>query len=162
MKLTEIAIPVRDYNKIFASSSQSRRSPGIHLSGIIKGILTLDDPETYGQPIDDSARAMFELGFRWENTLKPTYPKGTIRQFEARKDGVVGTLDALMVPLWRIGESKATWISAVNDILSPRFRHWLWQGMGYCAMTDATEIQYDVLYVNGNFDRSQRPRPIYR
>lgn len=162
MKMTEIAIPVRDYDRIFMSSSQSRRSKGIHLSGIIKGILLLDDPERYGSPIDDNARAMFELGFRWENTLKPTYPEDVIRQFEMKKNRIIGTCDALFPRHWRIGESKATWISAKHDILSPRLKHWIWQGCGYCAMADATEIQYDVLYVNGYYDRTERPRPIYR
>lgn len=155
------------------------RSPGIHLSGvlryiginqkIIKGV----DPVT-GKWIGDSGADLNEedmplrmvLGMAWEEYAATLYPEMNWQPGELCKDSITGSPDGVTlieidgeeVPV--IEEFKLTWKSARQGILKQTM--WLWQGAGYCIMYGTNWCRFNILYVNGEYEKFGMGGPVYR
>jgi hypothetical protein len=143
------------------------RRPGLHLSTLVQDILRRNFPEVYAREQEDanaSNARRFDLGFRWEDQLRPSWPAWVTPQYEVEKDGVFGTLDGLDLRRWLVMESKLSWRTSRDaDILGGRYWGWIIQGCGYGEMVDADGAVYDILHVNGDYDRSKPyPEPHYR
>lgn len=143
----------------------STRTEGIHLSNIIKWILTNLDPDTYKQgEISPELRALWEMGFIWEDAIADAmvrrYERSTSRmvvQQEVLMDGVYMTPDAFDLRAWLLHEYKFTRISSDRPITDVKFRHWLWQAKSYLRFYSATEAHVIVMHVMGNYRDKQFP-----
>lgn len=126
---------------------------GIHLSTILKSILTIHNPKVYGRPITDHTRATFERGFALEDMLKVKrlWPQHLLLQQEFIEDNIIHTLDGFDARLDRVYESKCTLISARNEILSERFISWKWQLGCYIRVSKAKDAFLDVLFLCGDW-----------
>lgn len=144
---------------------------GVHLSTILKDILTIKDPETYGQPITLATHGTFQKGYSWEDYLKTrsVWPADVILQQEFTCDRIICTLDGFLLtglcvckrPVEEgcVFESKATFISCARSILDPKFVAWKWQLMGYCWASGVRNAHLDALFLNGNY-RPMKTEPL--
>lgn len=128
------------------------RSPGAHLSTIVKYIITIVHPERYGGGGKISpVRA--QVGFLWEDMLSWALARQLgMRQIEVELDGVFMTLDGFNTTEWRTREAKVTKISSANPITSSRFWHWHIQMMAGCRAMETGECELVVLHVNGAYE----------
>lgn len=128
------------------------RSPGTHLSEIVKYIITVLFPEKYGGggPINP-VRA--QVGFLWEDMLSREFARQLgMKQIEVEQDGIFLTLDGFNTAEWRTREAKTTKISAANPIRSSRFWHWHIQTMAGCRAMETTECELVALHINGSYE----------
>lgn len=137
------------------------RSPGIHLSGVLRYIA-----ETSGilRPVDDLDEELplrMVLGLAWEEFAVSLYPAIFYQPGEAHRDGVAMTCDGIdfaQADGRRLEEFKATWkrVRSGEQLL----RDWLWmhQGRGYCKGYGVDRVRWHVYYVNGDYRGSG---PIY-
>lgn len=145
------------FNPILPDSSI--RSDGYHLSQILKWILTNLDPSTYKQDeIDDGLRALWEIGFIWEDAIADAMARRfekvssrKIVQQEVFLDGVYMTPDAFDLKLWELDEYKFTRISSDREITDVKFRHWIWQAKAYLHFYGANVANLIVMHVMGNY-----------
>jgi hypothetical protein len=148
-----------------------RRTPGVHLSQIIKllglriGKFTKDDEaeellnwsNTGNFPIASVLRMV--LGLAWEDWISCQIPDLIYHYGEEETDGIIGTPDAVLLtdsgP--EIHEFKLTWKSAKRD----PGNDWAWvvQLKGYCKMLGTTRACLWVYYVNGDYTWSG---PVFR
>lgn len=149
--------------------TRDEKREGLHLSSIIKSILVGLDPKRFGGGLTSSSYARFEVGYALEDMLtRRRLERGVLLQQSVEKDGVRMTLDGLdiLTPGWKVLESKATWLSLRDPAPKgklgmprtpdhPKFRHWIWQTMGYCHGVDTNRALLEVLFVNGDYRPSQ-------
>lgn len=134
---------------------------GLHLSSIIKSICIGLDPKRFGGGPTTGTYARFEFGFMLEDLLarrrRPEDAKTIRLQVPIEKDGIAGRLDGFdFGPKWRVLESKSTEMSPRDPITHPKFRHWLWQIMGYCHMMDTNDALLEVFFIKHFFDNPLR------
>lgn len=161
----------------FAPPDTLVRSPGCHVSDIIKRVLVKLDPKRYGtaQKADDTENWQ-EAGFMWEEILSGAIVNRGIdqdsqgtrwRPGEVTLDHVAGSPDSLECgvqgddPAFVIGEYKATWKSC-RDIDTPtpgaglmdsKFVGYLIQMQAYCHMVGTTRARLYILFMNGDYER---------
>lgn len=159
---SQIAVEWTDLDKWVqkrVAKKTSARSTGIHLSGIIKHVLTTSGSLNTEDRTDEMPLRM-AIGMSWENWVVGLMGKNFIWQpGEKCCDGIYGSPDGLTTaPIRRVDEFKATWKSEFThgNILAERI--WLWQLMGYCKMLATTRARLHVLWVNGNY---RPPSPKY-
>ena len=148
-----------------------RRSPGVHLSGVLRyiaqesGILARDPvvESTPGQDLDEDIMPLrMMLGMFFEEGAVGLYPEMHWQPGEMERDRVFGTCDGLSITSYGllIEEFKLTWKSEWN-YGKERFltANWLWnsQGKGYLALAQAAGIdiapivRYHVCWVCGDY-----------
>lgn len=144
-------------------ASARKRSPGWHLSGIIRYVLTEMGKLQPRDETDDMPLAM-AIGMAVENWVIGLYEKDLIWQpGEWCKDGVYGTPDgksyyeAKYGNFWRLEEFKATWKSmhTYGDVLAQPL--WMWQLAGNCHGMGMEYARLHVLWVCGDY-RPPSPR----
>lgn len=129
------------------------RSPGRHLSEIVKYIITVLHPERYGGEGISPLRA--QVGFMWEDLLSRTLARQLgMKQIEVmdQESRIYLTLDGMNTREWRTREAKCTKISAANPITSARFWHWHIQMMAGCWVMETRQCELVVLHVNGSYE----------
>lgn len=149
------------------------RRAGLHVSSVIKWLLTKQDPKTYGGEIDDAARIRFELGFAWEMVaLKQAFLQRVVEWADVKAEWLkfqngckrplgktgevlVGTTDAEDHVNRIVYETKLTRISSANDLSSSRFRYWHWQTMAYCHMRNWLRARFIVCHLDGDWGKNR-------
>lgn len=153
-------------NHIDINKGGEPRTPGVHLSGVIRHIATemdlldLDEPQPDGNKFPLDARLKMSMGLAWEDWVQRQYPEVMYHPGEIACDGILMTPDGLHPDeiLW---EFKVTWKSAYK-LFQEGYDHksyWMWraQNMGYLKALGWTRVRQCVLYVNGDY-RGERPR----
>lgn len=146
------------------------RSPGIHLSGILRELaigmklfkaddsdldMLIADTEYLGT---EPRLLLLAMGLSWEDWLLPRLPRVQPHPGEFSKNGIIGTPDGLefrrgQPPL--LHEAKATYKSFNWDF--DHHQLYLWQGAGYLAMLSevygvpCTECVFHVWHVRGDY-----------
>lgn len=147
------------------------RSPGLHISAILRkmGIAAkeLTDSDRWDFPFDRMTNThypiMMALGVGWEEFRASTYTEEQLiwQPYELHRDQIYGTPDGLMPPQDDgITEFSRTWeCKRTTKKLSSIREHWLYlkQGLSYAAMGASRFVQYDILYVDGNYQRPYQP-----
>lgn len=135
---------------------------GVHFSDIQKDLLRALDPKRYGQPIDAGARANFERGFSFEDSLRlhRLWPAHVLTQQEFERDGIICTLDGFDARNEIVYESKCTLISSGRDILDEKFIGWKWQLLAYCYVSSVRRAFLDVLHLCGDWNPPRTIPPV--
>ena len=147
-------------------SPSAPRSPGLHVSSIIRNIAVLNgtlkqDAVVFGRnmfdPIDETDLPLaIALGCAWENYLAPQYPHWE-RPEEIESDGIYMSPDGIYYgthplsadPQYVLVEIKLTWKSTRHPIQLNQM--YMQQCMSYCRCLGTRYCQLHVLYVNGNY-----------
>lgn len=161
-----------------------KRTPGLHLSGILRyiaissKILKGIDPVTGKWIGDEDADLMEEdmplrmaLGMAWEEWVACLYPSMRWQPGELSLNGIAGSPDGLslsdltslpFLPEWTaiIEEFKCTWKSCRHGILAQKL--WIWQGGCYAHMYGCKYVRFNILWVNGDYERRGPGGPIYK
>lgn len=132
-----------------------QRSPGTHLSGVIRyalqesGLLRKADEE-------DELPLRMALGLAWEEWAVGLWPKMKWQPGEVVLDRVYATPDGQTGKI--LEEFKATWKSSWQREVTAE-TIWMWQLAGMLKIIGGLEARLHVLWVNGNY---RPPSPCYR
>lgn len=138
------------------------RTPGLHLSQIIKSICIEMDPKRFKHQDGPLPWDRFEAGFSFERVLEMAFQSrrdGIFRPGEIERDGIICSPDGIDPTDWRLEEFKFTWMSSYDAPEHAKFRHWLWQMQAYCYVLGTTRSRLRAFFVNGNYRGHQ---PEYR
>ena len=156
------------------------RTPGCHLSDIIRTFQQDTDSKTYGAPgspfLPDSTTLLrFEAGFTFERVLEMAFASrrmDVVRIGEVEKDGVIGSPDGVDVSgdepclsefKWTWRSTRGTpWPCADHAIITPgcdqcvhewapKHMWYIWQMRSYAHMLGVTRGVLRVLFVNGAY-----------
>lgn len=151
-----------------AQSMQDARSPGLHVSKIIRSIMETLEPRRFGNQGDDSPPIEWTgAGTIWEYALEAAMAKlataGNVnalaRPGEVEKDGIICTLDAVDIDDWVVHEFKFTWMSSRDAIDHKKFYHWLLQLRAYCCALGTNRARLHAFFVMGNY-KGSGPQPL--
>lgn len=142
------------------------RSPGVHVQAINKalGIAAgkLEDSELESFPFErmtsESYPLMMALGVGWEEFRASHYADDELvwQPGEMERDDIFGTHDGLLLhdppAIW---EAKRT-TKKIQSIVSC----WLYlkQALCYSAMSGIRRVQFDILWVLGDYSRPYQPK----
>ena len=145
------------------------RSPGLHVSQIIKDIMVTVYPERFNRDESNIPWALMELGFVWEEVLS----QALVSRFRSDRESVIFQpgeieLDMYGTPCYMtpdgyhvkddcIEEYKFTKASARREIDDPFFTHYIMQTMAYCLGMGCLMSRFRVLFVNGNYRDKRDP-----
>jgi hypothetical protein len=137
----------------------SPRSPGLHVSQVLKSILVKLEPERFGGEMDWTK---IELGFAVEALIEHAFrdrQQDILRLGELWKDEIAGTPDGMSFHdgTLIIHEIKCTWMSSTDCPDHKKFAHWIWQIKSYCHMAETCHARLHVFFVNGNYKDSRSP-----
>jgi hypothetical protein len=140
------------------------RSPGLHLSTIIRSICQSLEPAKY---TDGPVNPLYtDPGFTFEKVLETAWAnrqRAHFRPGEVERDGIIGSPDYIDLcngEEWLI-ESKMTEMSMTGAPLEPKFRKWLWQIAAYCHMLGMTRSRLHVLWLKGDYKKVRRAYEVY-
>jgi hypothetical protein len=138
-----------------------KRSSGIHLSGIIKHVLTAAGQLT-GEDLGDMMPLRMAVGMAWEMFCVQLWPELDWQPGEVTRDNVIGSPDGVSGDV--LEEIKATWMSRLEKtetkgvIPPPRniieIKRWMLQLAGYLYMMGLNKARMHVLWVNGDYRNS--------
>jgi hypothetical protein len=130
-------------------SSALERSPGLHLSSIIK-----DLNKTLGRSKEGSGWDMgptCAVGLLWEEILSTHFAEALgDRIGEVELDGVAMTPDGFIVDEWVLAEHKATWRSSTKHSVGDIW-DWMTQIKAYCYALNTHRCLLRVLWVVGDY-----------
>lgn len=138
------------------------RSPGLHLSTIIKSICHEIDPKRF--PLTepgDLPWTRFEVGFTFERVLEMAFASRLphiFRPGEVVLDGIAMSPDGIDPNGWVLEEYKSTWMTPHDVPEGAKCWHWKVQMMAYCHAIGSTRARLRALFINGSGDRS----PLYK
>ena len=147
------------------------RSPGMHISTIIRSLcirLGHFDPEKFN---DDNKVTRFEMGNAFEDAvihaLRARWTKYDPDRYvdigELEKDDLFGTPDLYDVIDDIIHEMKLTWMSSRRGPGDEKFWKYEVQIKAYCWMIESTTAHLHVAYLNGDYSyKSPGGDPTYR
>jgi hypothetical protein len=140
------------------------RTPGIHLSGVLRYIAIegglFKNIET--DINEERLPLRMALGLAWEEFVVSLYVDIAWQPGERLVDGISMTCDGLSQsndePL--LSEFKLTWkkVCTAEELVREQW-YWMQQGKGYCWGYEARLVQWHVCFVNGNYKNSG---PIYK
>lgn len=152
-------IPFDELSIDLSPEKDRMRSPGIHLSSIIKDMLRTAGINRSGRGGSGnnagSQHLTFEKGFLWERIIEwalraqmdvdaNAAPDDLVRPGEVFMDGIYMTPDAINVREQQVEEWKSTGIRAKDfDIIARRIE-WLWQGAAYARYFGFTKVVFRV------------------
>lgn len=136
------------------------RTPGLHLSQIIRSILQSLEPAKYKNgPINT---LYTEPGFVFERVLETHFQARRIDIFrpeEIEVDGIIMSPDGILIDeygeLW-LEEFKSTDMNMVGCPTDPKFRKWIWQIGAYCKACGTTKAHLRVMWWRGNYKEVRR------
>jgi hypothetical protein len=136
------------------------RSPGLHLSTIIRSIMQSLEPSKYKDgPIDP---LYTDPGFTWERVLECAWASrraDVFRPGEFELDGIAVSPDYIEFDSDGesvLLESKMTEMSMIDCPTDPKFRKWLWQIAAYCHVLGITKSRLHVLWLRGDYRKVRR------
>lgn len=130
------------------------RSPGVHLSGVIKyllvsaGLLEADE-------LGEMMPLRMAVGMAWEAYVVQLWPNFIWQPGELCKDNIYGSPDGITGDC--LEEVKATWMSRMERGNPPQakriidHKRWMLQLAGYCHMLGLTRARLHVLWINGDY-----------
>jgi hypothetical protein len=140
------------------------RTGGLHLSQIIRSILSELEPAKYG---DGPINPLYtDPGFTFERVLEMAWSSrmaGLFRPGEFEEDGIACSPDYIDIQddtVWLV-ESKMTEMSMVDCPHAPKFRKWLWQIAGYCYVLKTRHSRLHVLWLRGDYKKVRRAYEVY-
>lgn len=167
------------------SDSDPVRSPGVHLSGIIRSVAlstgalkSRDDEEdldvmianTQPENVGDNSRLMLVvLGMAWESWMAPRIPGMIHQPGELCLDGVYMSPDGIAFDekgKGKLHEFKATWTTARKPIEDHAM--WMWQAAGYLAALSEhfkepwLNVVFHPVFMRGDYTRTGPQWPLYR
>jgi hypothetical protein len=164
VRLREIPVGVSDLLAL-DKDVQARRSPGLHLSDIIRSLLHQIDPKTYPEryrpdlaSLDASTLIRFEAGFLFERLfgvamaerLASRFTNGEVAvQREVTRDDIIMTPD--IYDGLAVTDTKLTWKSSRGAPSDRKFAAWWWQLKSYCHAYGTHIGRLEVLFVNGDY-----------
>lgn len=145
----------------------SARSSGVHLSGVIKYVMTtagLLTPEEY----NDEMPLRMWLGMAFEAHAVQLWPGLIWQPGECSRDGIIGSPDGITEGFKPgctcLEEFKLTWMSRLEpghpkgSVPPPRrilaMKRWMLQIAGYCHMMGLTMARLHVCWVMGDYRAS--------
>lgn len=162
---SEVRIEWKDLeSRVIHKRPKLKRSSGLHLSGVIKHVLTTSGLLNTDDVTDEMPLRMC-VGMAWEDWAVGLYPKMKWQPGECSLDGVSGSPDGITKSKERylpeptiLEEFKATWKSAHThgDVLKEKI--WMWQVAGYLKMLGLNIVRLHVLWINGDY---RPPSPKY-
>lgn len=157
-----------DYGSLSLSPERDKvRSPGLHLSDIIKHRLSSYgiDRAGKGKFSLNQKHMLFEQGFLWERIIELVLnyyqvedSNGElVRPGEVMMDGIAATPDAINIVWWHLEEWKTTYIREKNMVKTlpdgskivdiERVKpEWLWQAMAYCRLFGMTRVIFRIWF----------------
>lgn len=148
-----------------AQAMQDARSPGLHVSTIIRSIMTTLQPKRFSSQGDDGPPVEWtSAGTLWEYVLELAMAKlaageSLIRPGEIEKDGIILTPDAIGLVDWIVHEFKFTWMSSNGAIDHVKFKHWEIQLKAYCHALGSNRARLHGFFVMGDY-RGSGPQPL--
>lgn len=135
------------------TTNDPNRGKGLHVSDIYNDLYQDLEPERYrkdGVPPD----LLMSIGLAWEQYLERTLVANGVlcaRPGEQiSPEGVLYSPDLLIVNGQdRLGEIKATWLSAKVGPTHKKFGKYLCQGMIYGYWAEIPRVRYYILHMNG-------------
>lgn len=168
MRIVELQ-PEIDPGQIAREQSGLVRSPGIHVSDVIRHIENTVTKKGKRPPTSELSRDEIRrmgnytsVGWAWEAVLRTSLTKVWYEDYivpvgEIECDGLTGTPDGLNTEEVCVEEFKATWRSSRRSRdLEGEFWSWMVQIKAYCHMLALLEARLRVFFVNGNY-RSSGP-----
>jgi hypothetical protein len=149
-------------------ASGQERSTGVHLSGVIRYVLSTAGLLTVEDATDEMPLRM-AVGMAWEAFVVGLWPEIVWQPGEVHLDGVFGSPDGVTPPSEQGGimcleEFKATWKSRLQKseergVRPPpkvitEDRLWMLQLAGYCWMMALNRARLHVLWINGDYRQS--------
>lgn len=163
MQLTPLPpITLRDLAAV--NEASVTRTPGCHVTDIVREIMIGIDPKRYARTYDAGASENWqEAGFIWEELLSRLFAQRIeetatrFRPGEVTRDDIIGSPDAVCIEdngeTLIVEEYKATWKSSRGfDLYDKRYLYWLLQIQAYCYMIGARQARLYVLHINGNYE----------
>lgn len=149
--------------------SARKRSPGIHLSGVIDYCVVEAGLMTKKEIDEDEMPLRMAVGMAWESWIVGLYPDMIWQPGEWHKAGIYGTPDGLtypdriVTPAYEQGiteEFKATWYSMAKWRSILDAKRYIWQLCGNCYGMGTTLGRLHVLWVNGDYRKQRGPHYI--
>lgn len=149
----------------------SNRTPGVHLSSIIRYIMGREkaayrEKETTLEEIG-KRNSRFAMGMAWEHLLSwaisQVFPnESRVLIGELEQDGIIMTPDHVglnealyLIDGFVVEEWKATWRSSkhakTDAEFAENFKSWIWQLASYCRAIGSNEGLIRVLYVMDDY-----------
>jgi hypothetical protein len=135
------------------------RSPGLHLSTIIRAIEQTIRPKD--EWCTQEELAFFGAGgFMWERVFSMAHRDAVtgaedgdlVRPGEFELDGVAGSPDLIRMSDWTLIETKCTWRGLRKwESLEKNFWSWLVQTKGYCKMIGTNVCEIHCFFVAGDW-----------
>jgi hypothetical protein len=163
-RLLDIELPI-------LGTGNNVRSPGLHLTDIIKDLMVVSGMDQGNQTW--SSRPTMNTGFiweqvlfdRWEEVLSPAFAKLMGRAFswyhtgEIQYGGIYLTPDGIDISAgsWVLQEAKATWKSSKNNPVD-NWRY-MTQAKSYCMALGIDRVMFHILHLMGDYKGSG---PIYK
>lgn len=167
-------------DSLLVEKTGEQRSPGVHLSDVLRTMQQDVAPQTYGKPgspfaPDATTELRFVCGFNFEYVMEQAFARRCMaieRIGEVEVDGIIGSPDGVDMKADppELLETKFTWKSTRGtpwpcdehefiredcDQCSHVWdsKHWWWQAqmMAYCYMLGLHVGVLRVLFVNGNY-----------
>ena len=159
LRESEICLEFADLNRMMPKQrvSEAPRSSGVHLSGVIKYILTAAkqlEPDEYSEMMP----LRMAVGMAWEAFIVQLWPDLVWQPGEICRDNIYGSPDGVTGDC--LEEVKATWMSrldrgAYGETPPPKritdHKRWMLQVGGYLYMMGLTKVRMHVLWVNGDY-----------
>jgi hypothetical protein len=148
--------------------SQPPRTPGLHLSDVIKSILRVTEPGKYraydNQPID---MTYCDPGFTWERALENAWmarmDAGELfRPPEFELDGILMSPDYIDLTIDELVECKMTEMNMDGFPNETKFRKWIWQTGAYSHACHLKSVRFHVLWLRGDYKKVRRAYKVYR
>lgn len=145
--------------------AQPPRTPGLHLSQIIRSILQSVEPGKY--PSGPVNTLYTDPGFTFERVLETAWASrqaGVFRPGEVTRDGIICSPDGIRCEGHDtiLIESKMTEMSMVNCPTDPKFRKWIWQIGAYLSATYLNVAELHVLWLRGDYKKVRRAYTVDR
>lgn len=143
------------------SEAAGSRSPGLHLGQILAELNRIRGTE-YNNTDVQSRQCYFAMGFLWERLIAMLFRDielkrraGTlIRPDEQFRDGIAMSPDAVDLSDYALEEYKATYLSSLNPIDSPKFWTWIVQMKAYSFAIGARTARLRVWFIAGDWKGS--------
>lgn len=141
------------------------RTPGLHLSDVIKSILDTIEPGKYSGPIDPRYT---DPGFTFERVMETAWTSRLAhveRLGEFEHDGIICSPDGIDLSdpeRPELVEIKMTEMSCVDCPTDPKFRKWLWQIGSYGHVCGLTTTRLHALFLRGDYKKIRRDYGVWR
>lgn len=182
MQIVETTITPADYQQWLAPRDTPPRTPGIHVSDVLRDMLVEIGRYERDATFND---VRGDLGFAWEDVLgqqlaarmqPDAQAESCLPMVELERDGIYGSPDGLLIAHLRreawsvdpsvdgreiigmgelfVEETKATWMSSTHALDSPKLLPWVLQGKTYCCLVGCHALRIRAFFVNGDYRQS--------